>query len=83
MTILITKLKKIEKTNVENDVAERVVKFFRYYNNILTKNETEKQFVCRLLAKAVRNTQLSLNPLFRKNDIQYSQNTEKCSHCSA
>lgn len=39
-------LEKLEKTFVVNDVAERGVKFIQDYSNILTKDETEKQFVC-------------------------------------
>ncbi len=35
---------------VVNDVAERGVKLIQDYNNILTKDETEKQFVLQIVA---------------------------------
>ena len=34
-----------------NDVAERVVKLIQEYNNILTKDETEKQFVLQIVTE--------------------------------
>ena len=36
-------LEKLQKTVVVNDVAERGVKLIQEYNNILTKDDTEKQ----------------------------------------
>lgn len=41
-------IEKLEKTVVVNDVAERGVKLIQDYNNILTKDETEKQFVLQI-----------------------------------
>lgn len=44
-------LEKLEKAVVVNDVAERGVKLIQDYNNILTKDETEKQFVLQIVTE--------------------------------
>ena len=43
-------IEKLKKLMVVNDVAERGVKLIQDYNNILTKDETEKQFVLQIVA---------------------------------
>lgn len=42
---------KLKKLVVVNDVAERGVKLIHDYNKILTKSETEKQFVLQIVAE--------------------------------
>lgn len=44
-------IEKLEKTVVVNDVAERGVKLIQDYSNILTKDETDKQFVLQIVAE--------------------------------
>jgi hypothetical protein len=44
-------IEKLEKIVVVNDVAERGVKLIQEYNNILTKDETEKQFVLQIVTE--------------------------------
>ena len=54
--ILVTKVDlKNFKTVVVNDIAERGVKLIQEYNNILTKDETEKQFVLQIVNKNCKN----------------------------
>ena len=48
-------LEKLQKTVVVNDVAERGVKLTQEYNNILTKDETEKQFVLQIVNENHKN----------------------------
>ena len=42
-------LEKLRKTIVVKDVAERHVKLIQEYNNILTKDETKKQFALQIV----------------------------------
>ena len=48
-------LEKLQKTVVVNDVAERGVKLIQEYNNILTKDETEIQFVLQIVNENRKN----------------------------
>ena len=48
---------KLQKTVVVNDVAERGVKLIQEYNNILIKDETEKQFVLQKVNENRKNYQ--------------------------
>ena len=48
-------LEKLQKTVVVNDVADRGVKLIQEYNNILTKDETEKQFVLQIVNENRKN----------------------------
>ena len=48
-------LQKLQKMVVVNDVAERGVKLIQEYNNILTKDETEKQFVLQIVNENNKN----------------------------
>ena len=43
-------IEKLKKIVVVNDVVERGVKLIQDHNNILTKDETEKQFVLQIVA---------------------------------
>lgn len=44
-------IEKLKKIVVVNDVAERGVKLIQDYNNILTKDETEKQFILQIVSE--------------------------------
>lgn len=77
------KSEKIENTVVENDMAERAVKFIQYYNTILTKNEIVKQFVLQIISESCKKYSTVAKSLFLK--IWYAVFTGHWeeSHCSA
>ena len=52
-------LEKLQKTVVVNGIAERGVKLIQEYNNILTKDETEKQFVLQIVNENRKNYPIS------------------------
>ena len=48
-------LEKLQKTVVVNGIGERGVKLMQKYNNILRKDETEKQFVLQIVNENCKN----------------------------
>ena len=66
-------LEKLQKTVVLNCIAERGVKLIQEYNNILTKDETVKQFVLQIVNENHKNYHQSLNILLRKNNFHVSR----------
>lgn len=59
-------IEKLETTVVVNDVAERGVKLIQDYNNILTKDEAEKQYVLQIVARDRKNYPTATKSSLRK-----------------
>ena len=59
-------IEKLKKIVVVNDVAERGVKLIQNYNNILTKDKTEKQFVLQIVAGDSKKYPTATKPCLMK-----------------